>query len=184
MNFHLKIAVQTVIYGSFGAIVGLILLRFVPSEGISETLKLLGSITAVAGSLLGWSAGWLDQSRTLVKGVDYNAAVRLFDELGRSQKKLIWRWAIALTSSLLVVAASPLVKDFTLGELIYVKIAFVIAIASFSISVLSIFSLFRSMLNSASLKADLEEHERQELRRIRNTPPELMSSHTNQELMH
>ena len=52
------------------------------AQTISETLRTLGNISAISGSLVGWSVGWLSQSRTGVKDIDYDAAEDLFNHLG------------------------------------------------------------------------------------------------------
>jgi hypothetical protein len=179
MTFAARLTLQSLIAAVFGGLAAYCLSGFVPSDSVGELLKLLGGITAISGSLLGWTAGWLDQSRSHIKQVHYTpAAVSLFQEIGRSQKKLIWRWGVALATSLVVVVASVVVKNKVLDVRI-VQSVFIIATALLSVSLFSIVSLFQSMLASAALKAQLEEYELEEVRKSKNTPKLRKKKRTN-----
>ncbi|MBX3282017.1 MAG: hypothetical protein KF756_06015 [Acidobacteria bacterium] len=169
MKFGLRLVIQSAIFALIGATPAYFLRSHVPSDTISELFKLLGGIVAVSGSLLGWTAGWLDQTRTRVKEIDYNSAIHLFQEVGFSQKRLIWRWGLALFCSVVVVVGSVALKSKSLDARI-VETTFVVCSALIMVALFSVFSLFQSMLASAELKAKLEEFEHSELRKLRNTP--------------
>lgn len=169
MKFGPRLIIQSVIFALLGAVPAYFLRSHVPSETISELFKLLGGIVAVSGSLLGWTAGWLDQTRTRVKEIDYNSAIHLFQEVGFSQKRLIWRWGLALFCSIVVVVGSLPIKSKSL-DILLVQTVFIACSALIMVALFSVFSLFQSMLASAELKAKLEEFEHSELRKLRNTP--------------
>ena len=169
-NFLHNIASQTFIFALIGGLAGYFTMQFAPSKTGGELLQVIGGITAVGGSLLGWSAGWLDQSRALVKDIDYNGAEQLYRKMREAQSKLIWRWGIALSSSLIVVVSSVIVGKDTLDPNL-VKTAYVVCLVFLSVSLLSVFSLFRSMLASAEIRARLEDYQLGELRKLRNAPP-------------
>ncbi len=169
MKFGARLIIQSIIFALLGAGIGYFLKNHLPSETISDLFKILGGIVAVSGSLLGWTAGWLDQTRTRVKEIDYNSAVHLFQKVGFSQKQLIWRWGIALLCSVIVVVGSIFLKLQSI-DVIIVQAVFILSSALISVALFSVFSLFQSMLASAELKAKLEEFEHEELRRLRNTP--------------
>ena len=77
-------------------------------ETPSEMIQTIASISAISGSLVGWSSNWIAQSRSIIRDIDHNIAEDLFHQLGDFQKELIWRWAILFFSSILAIAFAGL----------------------------------------------------------------------------
>lgn len=147
---------ESIIYLSVGVLAGYLTTFAVPSTTLASLFKLLGFLVGVSGSLLGWSAGWLDQSIKVVKELDYDKAHFALEKLRISQRMLICRWGVALASSIVVVISSVALDNKNIDVRI-VHGAWMVSAGFLSLSVLTVFSLFRSLLDAADLKADFEQ---------------------------
>lgn len=165
-----RIALQSIIYFLGGATLGYFTAFLVPSQTAVDFFKLFGALMAVSGSLLGWSAGWIDQSRKLNKDIDYDNAVFLSDKLAIAQKHLIWRWGVALASALIVVVGSIGLNNPSWAQTTTTMFWSVVC-GMTVLSVFSVGSLFASLLASVELKTRLEDYERDQSRRLRQAPP-------------
>ena len=146
------------------------------AQTISEILRTLGNISAISGSLVGWSVGWLSQSRTVVKDIDYDAAEDLFNDLGNLQKELIWRWVVVLVFSVLVIFCAILMRPSTPAD-IQSNWSYWVYCVGFSLAIVVgyIFCLFYRTIGLAKLKISLDDFELKNLRKKRHTPdPELI----------
>ena len=134
-----------------------------PAETASEIIQTLASISAIAGSLVGWSSNWIAQSRSIIRDIDYNAADDLFHQLGDFQKELIWRWGILFFSSILAITLAVLAKTPILSKI------WLLTFSSgfLGIVVVLVFFLFRRMMALVDLKNKLDDYERNELRKER-----------------
>ena len=88
-----------------------------PAETASEIIQTLASISAISGSLVGWSSNWIAQSRSIIRDIDNNTADDLFHQLGDFQKELIWRWGILFFSSILAITLAVLAKTPILSKI-------------------------------------------------------------------
>ncbi len=164
-----RLIVQSIVLAILGAGLGFFLFPYMPRTMAIELTQTLGSIAAIAGSLLGWSAGWLDRSRTVIKEIDYDAARHLFRKIGKEQTKLICRWGIALAASLLTIICSVVMKTGDLQDLSF-RVIGTIAISLLSVSMGTVAYLLQTMLAASRLKEQLEDYEHEELRKLRNRP--------------
>lgn len=149
----------------------------------SEMIQTIASISAISGSLVGWSSNWIAQSRSIIRDIDHNIADDLFHQLGDFQKELIWRWAILFFSSILAIAFAGLAKAVTdkaanVGTVTneagsdktskWKKILpLTVSFGFLGITVIFVFFLFRGMTAVVGLKNKLDDYERNEVRKKR-----------------
>ena len=166
MAMPAKLTLQFCGFGVTGIVGGAILLTDLPTQTAAEIVQAVGNLSLIAGSLVGWSVGWISQSRGLIRDVDYNKAREIFQQLGDLQLEIIWRWWIVFVCSLLAVACSIFVKMPNL-RCIWHWHAVLLSFGSgmLMVSVFFVCYLFQRMLALSRLKAELETHERDELRK-------------------
>lgn len=134
-----------------------------PLETASELIRTLASISAIAGSLVGWSSNWIAQSRSIIRDIDNNTADDLFHQLGDFQKELIWRWGILFFSSILAITLAVLAKTPILSKI------WLLTFSSgfLGMTVIFVFFLFLGMMDLVRLKNKLDDHEREQVRKDR-----------------
>ncbi len=137
-----------------------------PRETTAELIQSLGNISAIAGSLLGWSVGWLSQTRNLIKEIDYHSARELFRRLGDIQRELTWRWGIVFCCSVIVIICSVIMKmpSLSASDFHWTMTA---AIAFLGVALCFIAYLFERMLALSALKSKLDDFEHDELHKQR-----------------
>lgn len=170
MNLASKLTIQAIAFGVAGGLAGYFLGPIIQKNTATELTQALGNISAIAGSLLGWSVGWLAQSRTLIKEIDYDSARELFRELGSTQHELIWRWGIVFSCSIAVVIGAVVMKNQSFAPETQ-RLLLTSSTSLLSIALGFIAYLFQRMLALAKLKSQLDEYEHDELRKKRLSPP-------------
>lgn len=110
MNMITKLCCQAGFGFVAGGATGYWFGREFPAETPSEMIQTIASISAISGSLVGWSSNWIAQSRSIIRDIDHNIADDLFHQLGDFQKELIWRWAILFFSSIFSIAFAGLAE--------------------------------------------------------------------------
>lgn len=161
-----KLCYQAGFWFVAGGAIGYLFGTQLPAETASEIIQTLASISAISGSLVGWSSNWIAQSRSIIRDLDNNTADDLFHQLGDFQKELIWRWGILFFSSILAIAIAVIVKKPELSE----KLFFLLLPLSsgfLGITVIFVFFLFQGMMELVRLKNKLDDYERDELRKER-----------------
>lgn len=166
MPFISKLSLQAVVFWVSGGVAGYFLGTGLPREITVELIQSLGNISAIAGSLLGWSVGWLSQSRSIIKEIDYNSARQLFRQLGEMQRELIWRWGIVFTCSIFVIIFSVFMKMSSLSDCEF-HWAMMLAVGFLGIALGFIAYLFERMLAISILKSKLDDFEHDELHKQR-----------------
>lgn len=166
MTLFWKLSLQAVIFGLAGSIVGYFFGTGLPRGTTAELIQSLGNISAIAGSLLGWSVGWLSQTRNLIKEIDYHSARQLFRKLGDIQRELIWRWGIVFCCSVIVIICSVVMKMSSLSENGF-HWTMTAAIAFLGVALGFIGYLFERMLALSALKSKLDDFEHDELHKQR-----------------
>lgn len=161
-----KLLLQAVIFAIVGGLLGHFIGFGLPRQTVGELIQSLGNISAIAGSLLGWSVGWLSQSRSLIKEIDYHSARQLFRQLGDIQRELIWRWGIVFCCSVIVIILSVVMKMPTLPEVCF-QWTLTIAVGFLGIALGFIAYLFERMLALSKLKSELDDFEHEELHKRR-----------------
>lgn len=146
-------------------------------ETPSEMIQTIASISAISGSLVGWSSNWIAQSRSIIRDIDHNIADDLFHQLGDFQKELIWRWAILFFSSILAIAFAGLAEalecnkecnvEFTEAAKCKKILPLTVSFGFLGITVIFVFFLFRGMTAIVGLKNKLDDYERNEVRKKR-----------------
>lgn len=164
-----KISLQAV----FAAILGVSLCYFfgmnLPTQTAAEMIHALGNVSVIAGSLVGWSVGWIAQSRGLIRDIDYDSAGEIFRQLGELQIEIIWRWWIVFGCSVVVVACAVMMKMPQLDCELYRSIL-MLSSGLLGIALTFILYFFQRMLALANLKSRLDEFERDQLRKKRFLP--------------
>jgi drug/metabolite transporter (DMT)-like permease len=166
MTLFGKLALQAVIFGVVGGLIGYFLGTGLPRGTTAELIQSLGNISAIAGSLLGWSVGWLSQSRSLIKEIDYHSARQLFRQLGDIQRELIWRWGIVFSCSIIVIIGSVVMKMTSLSEDGF-HWTMTAAVGFLGVALGFIAYLFERMLALSALKSELDDFEHDELHKQR-----------------
>lgn len=166
MPLFRKLSLQAVVFGLGGGVAGYFLGTSLPRETTAELIQSLGNISAIAGSLLGWSVGWLSQSRSLIKEIDYNSARQLFRQLSEIQRELIWRWGIVFSCSVIVIICSVFMKMSSLSDCDF-DWARTVAVGFLVVALGFIGYLFERMLALSTLKSKLDDFERDELHKQR-----------------
>ena len=166
MSVTTKFCIEILIGGAVGLSVAYFFGCKLPTQTAAELIRSLGNLSAITGSLVGWSVSWISQSRSLIRDIDYDAARDLFDQLGNLQKELIWRWLIVLVSSIGAVAGAVLINAPALNTDLF----FWVSSSLLSIAILFVLLLFRQMLALLSLKLRLDEFERSQLKKRRLLP--------------
>lgn len=187
MNMIPKLCYQAGFGFVAGSATGCLFGKEFPAETPSEMIQTIASISAISGSLVGWSSNWIAQSRSIIRDIDHNVADDLFHQLGDFQKELIWRWAILFFSSILAIAFAGHAETLTRNEIwLFFSPIFPIAftvpaetpnrnkiwLLTFSfgflgITVIFVFFLFRGMTAVVGLKNKLDDYERNEVRKKR-----------------
>ena len=162
----MKLSLQAVVFALGGGVAGYFLGTGFPQETTAELIQSLGNISAIAGSLLGWSVGWLAQSRSLIKEIDYNPARQLFRQLGDIQRELIWRWGIVFSCSVIVIICSVFMKMPSLSDCGFHWVM-TAAVGFLGVAMGFIVYLFERMLALSALKSKLDEFEHEELHKER-----------------
>ena len=162
MTLLQRLLLQVFVFGTIGSVVGYYGGVKLPEDTIAELVQSIGNISAIAGSLLGWSVGWLTQSRGLVKEIDYNSARDLFRQLGDMQKELTWRWGIVFSSSVIGIIISVIMKMPNVTDDCF-RAMIAIAAGFLCVSLGFIGYLFERMLALSVLKSQLDEYEHDEL---------------------
>lgn len=134
-----------------------------PLETASELIQTLASISAISGSLVGWSSNWIAQSRSIIRDIDYTAADDLFHQLGDFQKELIWRWGMLYFFSILAITFAVLAETPTLSKIWLLTFSF----GFLGIVVVFVFYLFQGMMAIVGLKNKLDDYEREQVRKKR-----------------
>ena len=142
---------------------------------IYETIRTLGNISAISGSLVGWSLGWVSQNRTLLRDITYtDRAEELFHDLGELQTEVIWSWAIVVACSLLAIFCAIMIKPPTntgVSVDIQPKLLWVFsACISLVMAIGHLLCLFSQMVAVFKLRIKLENFEFEKLRKKRNLP--------------
>lgn len=166
MSLFRKLSLQAVIFGFGGGVAGYFLGTGLPRETTAELIQSLGNISAIAGSLLGWSVGWLSQSRSLIKEIDYHSARQLFQQLGDIQRELIWRWGIVFSCSVIVIIFSVFMKMSSLSDCGF-HWTMTVAVGFLGVALGFIAYLFERMLALSALKSQLDDFEHDELHKQR-----------------
>lgn len=148
-----------------GGAIGCLFGTSFPEETPSEMIQTIASISAISGSLVGWSSNWIAQSRSIIRDIDHNIADDLFHQLGDFQKELIWRWAILFFSSILAIAFAGLAKTLECNEIWFWLLT--VSFGFLGITVIFVFFLFRGMTAVVGLKNKLDDYERNEVRKKR-----------------
>lgn len=169
MNLAWKLCLQGVLWGAVGSGLGYFGTTKLPSQIAAEMIQVIGNISIIAGSLVGWSVGWISQSRVLVRDIDYDAAGDLFLKLGDLQKELICRWLIVFVCSILAVFCAVIMKAPTLNTKLF-HCMFLASSGLLAIAISFVLYLFQRMLALSKLKTKLDEFERKQLRKKRLLP--------------
>ena len=169
MRWTIRLYIQAVIFGAIGAALAYFFSAKLPTQTAAEMIRTLGNISAIAGSLVGWSVSWIAQSRGLIRDIDYDAAGKLFQQLGELQKELIWRWTVVFGCSVVAIACSVLTTTSEPNSESF-RWMFVASSGLLAIAISFVLYLFRQMLALYKLKAKLDDFERSELRRKRLLP--------------
>ena len=166
MNWTIRLYIQAAIFGLTGAALAYFFSAKLPTQTVAEMMRTLGNISAIAGSLVGWSVSSIAQSRGLIRDIDYDAAEELFQQLGELQKELIWRWIVIFGCSVVAIACAVLTttSEPNSGSFPWMFVASSIPLA---IAISFVLYLFRQMLALSRLKARLDDFERSELRKKR-----------------
>ena len=146
-----------------GGAIGCLFGTSFPEETPSEMIQTIASISAISGSLVGWSSNWIAQSRSIIRDIDHNIADDLFHQLGDFQKELIWRWSILFFSSILAIAFAGLAETVKCNKIWPLAFSF----GFLGITVIFVFFLFRGMTAVVGLKNKLDDYERNEVRKKR-----------------
>lgn len=162
----LKLFVQFLIAALIGAIAGNLFVSSLHADVAKELLKALANVVAISSSILGFSISWLSHSKTAIKGICYDAADDLFAKLAELQTLMLWRWGIGLGSSF----AAVLITAFLSDPAKTYSWAIPTATALLTPALLFVFALFAEMIRASRLKHQLDEHERNELRKQHNLP--------------
>lgn len=158
-----KLCCQAGFWFVAGGAIGYLFGTRLHEETPSEMIQTLASISAISGSLVGWSSNWIAQSRSIIRDIDNNTADDLFHQLGDFQKELIWRWGILFFSSILAITLAVLAKTPTLSKIWLLTFSF----GFLGITVIFVFFLFRGMTAVVGLKNKLDDYERNEVRKKR-----------------
>ncbi len=169
MNLAWKLCLQGALWAVVGAGLGYFGATKLPSQIAAEMIQVIGNIAIIAGSLVGWSVGWISQSRVLIRDIDYDGAGDLFRKLGDLQKELICRWLIVFVCSILAVFCAVIMKAPTLNAELLHRI-FLVSSGLLAISISFVLYLFQRMLALSKLKTKLDEFERKQLRKKRFLP--------------
>ena len=175
MKSAAALSLQATFFATVGASCGYYFGMSLPPQTTAEMIQALGNISVIAGSLVGWSVGWIAQSRGLIRDIDYNSAIAVFRQLGELQIEIIWRWLIVFSCSVVAVTCSVIMKMPKLNTESYCGML-VISSGLLGVALAFILYLFQRMLALASLKSQLDEFERDQLRKSRLLP----RSQTNQ----
>ena len=164
-----KLAFQAIFAATVGSSFCYFFGMNLPAQTAAEMIHALGNISVIAGSLVGWSVGWIAQSRGLIRDVDYDSAREIFHQLGELQIEIIWRWWIVFGCSVVVVACAVIMKMPQLDCELYRSIL-LFSSGLLGIALVFILYFFQRMLALSSLKSELEEFERNQLRKKRLLP--------------
>ncbi len=164
-----KIFLQAICAAVGGGICGYFFVMNLPTQTAAEMIHALGNISVIAGSLVGWSVGWIAQSRGLIRDIDYEAAREIFYQLGELQIEIIWRWWIVFGCSVVVVACAVIMKMPQLDCELYRSIL-MLSSGLLGIALVFILYFFQRMLALANLKSKLDKFERDQLRKKRFLP--------------
>lgn len=166
MDLWKKLTLQAIFFGLTGGALGYFFGPRLPAPTAAELILALGGISAISGSLLGWSIGWLSQSRSLIKEIDYESARHLFRQLGDLQRELIWRWGVVFIASVVVITIAITLK---IPDLPVLPFRWLMAVGStlLAIALGFVLYLFQRMLALSALKTRLDEFEHEELRKKR-----------------
>ena len=172
-----KRIILAIFFGAIGLICAYSFHLLSTPQTISETIRALGNISAISGSLVGWSIGWVSQNRTLIRDITYtDAAVDLFYELGELQAELIWSWAIVVAFSLLAIFCAIMIeppKNTAVATDIQSKLPWIlVAGVSLVIAIGYILYLFGQVVSLFKLRVKLENFEFEKLRKKQNLPEE------------
>ena len=162
-----KLLAQAASFAVVGGIGGYGLGRIgVPIQATADMVQVLGNVSIVSGSLVGWSIGWLTQSRGIIRDIDYDAAGDAFRDLGTVQVEMIQRWWIVFVSSFSAIVCAVIMKIPGIGASWYC-ILLPLSSALLVTAVIFIFNFFYRMQDLSKLKSELEEYERTELKKHR-----------------
>ena len=172
MNLFTRLFLQVFVFGIMGAGLGYVGgapgAPF-PVQTAAEMIQTIGNISVIAGSLVGWSVGWISQSRMLIRDVDYDAAGDLFRQLGELQRELVWRWLLVFVCSLGAVFCAVIMKMPRLNAE-HVRWVSMASYSLLAVALVFVLYLFHRMLALTHLKTKLDEFERNQLRKKRLLP--------------
>ena len=159
-----KISLQAICAAIGGGICGYFFVMNLPPQTAAEMIQALGNLSIIAGSLVGWSVGWIAQSRGLIRDVDYSSAREIFQQLGELQIEIIRRWWIVFVCSIVTIACAVIMK---MPQLDCEWYRYLLPFSSGVLGIALVFILyfFQRMLALSRLKSKLEELERDQLRR-------------------
>ena len=169
MNLAFRLCLQGALCGVVGSGLGFLGTTRLPAETAAEMIQAIGNIAIIAGSLVGWSVGWISQSRVLIRDIDYDGAEDLFRKLGDLQRELICRWLIVFVCSILAVFCSVIMKAPILNAKLF-DFVFLASSGLLAIAISFVLYLFQRMLALSKLKTKLDEFERKQLRKKRFLP--------------
>ena len=161
-----KLCYQAGFWFVAGGAIGYLFGTQLPAETASEIIQTLASISAISGSLVGWSSNWIAQSRSIIRDIDNNTADDLFRQLGDFQKELIWRWGMLYFFSILAITFAVIVKKPALSEKLFF-LPLPLSSGFLGITVIFVLFLFSGMMNLVRLKNKLDDYEREQVRKER-----------------
>ena len=149
--------ISSFLFGSMGVVLSYFSVKTLCLEVNVEIIQSLGSISAIASALVGWSVGWIAQNKQLLIDSSNPSSIDTFDRLSELQKQLIWTWAVTFSCSVVAVVCALLSRVFSI-YMFYLSAFFLVVAFYFVVY------LFRQMLVLSSLKIDLDSNERHQLR--------------------
>ncbi len=179
MNMAKKLLIQAMFFGALGSLGSMCVYLFnlFPTpQTATEIVRTLGNFSAIAGILVGWSIGWISQTRTLIQGIKYSdRAEELFHKLGDVQIELIWRWIFVVACSMLAVFCAIIINppindtsaNATQPKLYWMLFVSIILI---SVAIGYVFCLLVRMIDLTKLKIELDNYEFEELRKKQIRP--------------
>lgn len=176
MSWKTRMYMQVAAFGFVGVNLAYFFGGGLSAQTVVDIVRAVGSISAIAGAFVGWSIGWIAQSRYAILDNEYDAAVEFAKKLECLQKEMILKWSVALSCSVVAVVcailASQAEPQSSSAEPNESGLHWVLVASSglMTIAVAFVFHLFRYMLKLSALKFTLEESERIKLKKKRLLP--------------
>ena len=150
-------ALFSISFGILGAIVSNFTVKGLCLDVHLEIIQSLGSISAIASALVGWSVGWIAQNKQLLILSTNQESINDFDRLSELQIQLIWTWAVVFSCSIIAVVLAIVSRELEIYAF-YVSVFFLVVAFYFVVY------LFRQMLVLSKFKIELDSNERHRLR--------------------